>query len=137
MGYPNNGWFIWENPMKMDDDWGQPYDSGNHHICMASSPRQIRIGEHFCVMAEFQRQWSFGECDMWGYLRWDFNNLLTPVNLLDCLNFSGRLAPTRDISGKMNHGAMEFWVQLGFHSQIPRSPVLNGTWHHGLTYPSS
>ena len=29
-----NGWFIVESPMKMDDDWGYPYDpmSGNLHM---------------------------------------------------------------------------------------------------------
>ena len=25
MGICNNGWFIRENPIKMDDDWGYPY----------------------------------------------------------------------------------------------------------------
>ena len=23
-----------ENPIKMDDDWGYPYDSGNPHMCV-------------------------------------------------------------------------------------------------------
>ena len=25
MGVPPNGWFIRDNPIKMDDDWGYPY----------------------------------------------------------------------------------------------------------------
>ena len=31
MGVPKNGWFIKENPAKMDDDWGTPI-YGNLHI---------------------------------------------------------------------------------------------------------
>ena len=26
-GGTQNGWFPMENPIKMDDDWGYPYDS--------------------------------------------------------------------------------------------------------------
>ena len=37
MGVPNNGWFIREYPSKKDDDWGYPYDSGNHHRCINGS----------------------------------------------------------------------------------------------------
>ena len=34
MGVPPNGWFIWEYPIKMDDDWGYPCSPilGHHHI---------------------------------------------------------------------------------------------------------
>ena len=34
MGNPTTGWFkvyFMENPVKVDDDWGYPYDSGNPH----------------------------------------------------------------------------------------------------------
>ena len=29
-----NNWLVYfrENPIKVDDDWGYPYDSGNHHV---------------------------------------------------------------------------------------------------------
>ena len=33
MGIHQNRWFIGENPIKMDDDWGYPHDLGNLHIC--------------------------------------------------------------------------------------------------------
>ena len=29
---PIAGWFTMENPIKMDDDWGYPNDSGNLHM---------------------------------------------------------------------------------------------------------
>ena len=31
MGVPQGRWMVygWQNPIKMDDDWGSPYDSGN------------------------------------------------------------------------------------------------------------
>ena len=32
MEVPPNGWLIVENPMKVDDDCGYPYDSENIHI---------------------------------------------------------------------------------------------------------
>ena len=33
--------FDMENPMNMDDDWGYPYDSGNHHITQLLDNEQI------------------------------------------------------------------------------------------------
>ena len=32
MGVPQNGWFKTVNPIKKDDDWGSPYDSGNIQV---------------------------------------------------------------------------------------------------------
>ena len=32
LGTPMAGWFLMDNPIKMDDDWGYPYDPGNHHL---------------------------------------------------------------------------------------------------------
>ena len=29
MGVPHNGWFIMERPLKMDENWGYPENSGN------------------------------------------------------------------------------------------------------------
>ena len=31
-GGVQNGWFTRENPTKIDDDWGYPYDSGNPYF---------------------------------------------------------------------------------------------------------
>ena len=36
MGVPPNGWFMGENPIQMDDDWGDLYDSGNTHLLIPS-----------------------------------------------------------------------------------------------------
>ena len=32
-----NGWFVVEHPIKMDDDWGYPHDFGNPHIIRTGS----------------------------------------------------------------------------------------------------
>ena len=38
MMVPPNAWFIREKAIKMDDDWGYPYDSGNPHIFFGKPP---------------------------------------------------------------------------------------------------
>ena len=40
MVVPQNGWFIMENPIKMDDLRGKPTRSGNTHINKLSSVRR-------------------------------------------------------------------------------------------------
>ena len=42
MGVPKNGGFIRENPTKMDDDWGYPYDSGNPHMGVELGPGRLQ-----------------------------------------------------------------------------------------------
>ena len=38
---PIAGWFIVENLIEMDDDWGYPHDSGNHQmVYFMENPQQ-------------------------------------------------------------------------------------------------
>ena len=39
MGLPQARWMVYfmDNPTKMDDDWGYPYDYGSHHVVMTST----------------------------------------------------------------------------------------------------
>ena len=51
MGVSPNGWFLWGKiPLKMGDDWGYPYDSGNPHI-----PWRIRM--YATLMLTFGVYW--------------------------------------------------------------------------------
>ena len=50
-GYPN-AWFLRENPMKMNDDWGYPYDLGNLHI-MYIYPSFLFWFFNFCGQSSF------------------------------------------------------------------------------------
>ena len=63
MGVPPNGWFIMKTTIKVDDDWGYPYDSGNpqnsHITSSAPSPRSppprpSRVGAVVHVFGELR-----------------------------------------------------------------------------------
>ena len=51
MEVPQNGGFTKENPTKMDDDWGYPYDLGNLHISISHVPSMVRLwqGKRGCL----------------------------------------------------------------------------------------
>ena len=42
-GSPIAGWLIMGNRMKMDDDWGYPYDSGNLHMINFTGKKMVTI----------------------------------------------------------------------------------------------
>ena len=46
-GSPIAGWFLRENPIKMDDDWGYPHFRGNPQIYgKALNSHRLDLGDH-------------------------------------------------------------------------------------------
>ena len=75
MGISPNGWFISENPIKMDDDWGYPHDSGNPQHHKARMGKSHRLGNqhipgiHIAVVDTIPAEivWKWNMVEIWGF----------------------------------------------------------------------
>ena len=66
-GTPIVGWFIIENAIRMDDNWGYPHDLGNHQIMFRVSHHGFSTSVHVMlnVYRRRRKQKQLKNVDPW------------------------------------------------------------------------